>query len=321
MDDEPNDTPADDTPEADEQPAGEQPPEQSDEQPAEGTEQPADSEQPADQSEEPSPADDQPPEQSEEQPAESDQPAEQSEEQPADIDQSEDQPAEQSGDEPAAAASVPAAATGTHTSVRNGFLAFSQPLEGRVRWMYLDIKGLVTTGVGNLIDPVTSALKLPFVHKSDGSPANEAEIGAEWQRLKGNQALAQKGHTACEAITELRLTDVAVDQLVLAKFDGNDRVLRQAFSNWNEWPADAQLGAHSMAWAGAGFPVKWPKFKAAAEARNWKAVAAESHIDETGNPGVKARSAAHDQLFHNADVVESSDLDRATLHYPQTLLA
>jgi len=216
---------------------------------------------------------------------------------------------------------VPAASTGTHTSVRNGFLAFSQPLEGRVHWMYLDIKGLVTTGVGNLIDPVASALKLPFVHKGDESLASEAEIGAEWQALKGNQALAQKGHRACEAITELRLTDAAIDQLVLAKFVGNDRVLRHAFSNWNEWPADAQLGAHSMAWAGAGFPIKWPKFRAAAEARNWKAMAAESHIDETGNPGVKQRNVANAQLFHNAEVVESSDVDRATLHYPQTLLA
>src|SRR6266480_95273 len=205
MDDEPNDAPANDG----DKPAEEQPVEQSDEQPADSDlaaeqseEQPADRDQREQQSEEQTADTDQPAEQSEEQPAESDQPAEQSEEQPA----------QQSGDEPAAAASVPAAATGTHTSVRNGFLSFSQPLEGRVRWMYLDIKGLVTTGVGNLIDPVASALKLPFVHKGDGSPANEAEISAEWQRLKGNQALAQKRHTACEAITELRLTDAAIDQ-------------------------------------------------------------------------------------------------------------
>jgi len=266
---------------------------------------------------------DQPSAQSDDVPVDSDQPAEQVDEQPADIDQpvdqSEDQPAEQSGDEPAAAASVPAAATGTYASVRNGFLAFSKPLEGRVHWMYLDIKGLVTTGIGNLIDPVGLALKLPFVHGGDGSPASEDEIRAEWQRLKDDQSLAQKGHKACEGITELRLTDAAIDQIVLAKFDGNDRVLRQAFSNWNDWPADAQLGAHSIAWAGAGFPTRWKDFRAAAEARDWKTAAAQSHIDETGNPGVKQRNAANALLFHNADLVESSDLDRATLFYPEIL--
>ena len=308
MANEPNDTPADDTLQTDEQPADDQPVEQSDEQPA-------GSDQLAEQAEE-QPVDDQPTEQSEEQPADSDQPTEQS-----------DEPAEQAGEQAEqgdggseeSTEQASPTSTGTHTSVRNGFLAFSKPLEGRVPWMYLDIKGLVTTGIGNLIDPVGLALKLPFVHGGDGSPASEDEIRAEWQRLKDDQSLAQKRYTVCEAITDLRLTDASIDELVLAKFDSNDRALRQAFSNWNDWPADAQLGAHSMAWAGAGFPVKWPKFRAAAEARNWKAVATESNIDETGNPGVKARNAANAQLFHNAEVVESSDLDRATLHYPKIL--
>jgi hypothetical protein len=218
------------------------------------------------------------------------------------------------------AADGAAAANGeTQASVRNVFLQFSQPLEGRVYWMYLDIKGLVTTGVGNLIDPVALATKLPFVHKGDGSPASEAEITEEWQRLKDDQSLAQKGHRACEAITDLRLTDAAIDELVLAKFDGDDRVLRRAFSNWGLWPADAQLGAHSIAWAGAGFPAKWPKFRAAAEVRDWQTVAAASHIDETGNPGVKARNEANAKLFHNAQVVENGDLDRTAVHYPQML--
>jgi hypothetical protein len=294
MENEPNDTPADDTLQTDEQPVDDQPVEQSDEQPAGGDQLPEQAEE--------QPADDQPTEQS-------DEPAEQAGEQAEQSDGGSEQSTEQA---------APASAE-THTSIRDGFLAFSRPLEGRVPWMYLDIKGLVTTGVGNLIDPVGLALKLPFVHKGDGSPGSEVEIRAEWQRLKDDQSLAQKGYKACEGITELRLTDAAIDQIVLTKFDGNDRVLRQAFSNWSDWPADAQLGAHSIAWAGAGFPTKWTNFRTAAEARDWKTAAAQSHIDETGNPGVKQRNAANAQLFHNAEVVESSDLDRATLHYPQIL--
>jgi GH24 family phage-related lysozyme (muramidase) len=270
-------------------------------------------------------------EQVDEQPAESEQPAEQSEGQQSDesdqhTEQS-DEPAEQAGEQAEqgdgsseqSTEQAPPASAETHTSIRDGFLAFSRPLEGRVPWMYLDIKGLVTTGVGNLIDPVGLALKLPFVHKGDGSPASEVEIRAEWQRLKDDQSLAQKRYTACEAITDLRLTDASIDELVLAKFDSNDRALRQAFSNWNDWPADAQLGAHSIAWAGAGFPTKWKNFRAAAEAHDWKTAAAEAHIDETGNPGIKARNEANAQLFHNAWVVEEDELDRTVLHYPQVL--
>jgi len=266
---------------------------------------------------------DQSTEQADEQLANADQAAEQSDETPANTDQStvesEEQPSDsdQSVLAEAAGPDVPPASAGTHPGVRNGFLEFSRPLEGRVHWMYLDIKGLVTTGIGNLIDPVGLALKLPFVHRSDESPASEAEISQEWQRLKDDQSLAQKRYTACEGITELRLTDAAIDEIVLAKFDSNDRVLRQAFSNWNGWPADAQLGAHSIAWAGAGFPTGWKNFRAAAEARDWKTAATESHIDETGNPGIRQRNVANAQLFHNAELVERKDLDRATLFYPE----
>lgn len=39
-----------------------------------------------------------------------------------------------------------------HQSVREAFFPFSEPLEGRVRFMYLDINSLVSTGVGNLLD-------------------------------------------------------------------------------------------------------------------------------------------------------------------------
>lgn len=40
-----------------------------------------------------------------------------------------------------------------YPSVTSFFRVFNEPLEGVVAYMYLDIKGLVTVGVGNLIDP------------------------------------------------------------------------------------------------------------------------------------------------------------------------
>src|SRR5713226_1332348 len=78
------------------------------------------------------------------------------------------------------------------TSVQTAFRAFSEQFEGCVPHMYLDIKGLVTVGVGNLVDPVGLAQALPFRFKnkpgiaSPGAPATADQIAAEWQKLKNN---------------------------------------------------------------------------------------------------------------------------------------
>jgi GH24 family phage-related lysozyme (muramidase) len=204
-----------------------------------------------------------------------------------------------------------------YSSVRNGFPGFTQPLEGRVSWMYLDVKGLVTIGVGNLIDPQSAAVGLPFVHKTDGSAASIAEIAAEWTALKGNQALATKGYRACDPLTKLRLTDEAIDALVLGRLDQNEAFLKKTFTAWDQWPADAQLGVLSMAWAmGPGFPVDWPTFTAACKAQDWSTAAANCHISEIGNAGVKPRNVADVLLFNNAAVVAGSGQDASNLVYP-----
>jgi GH24 family phage-related lysozyme (muramidase) len=201
--------------------------------------------------------------------------------------------------------------------VRDVFLGFTTRFEGRVRWMYLDVKGLVTIGVGNLIDPEGQALGLPFIRKRDRAPASVEEIRSEWRRIKSEQSLARRGYRAAESITELELTDDAIDNLVLGKLDANETTLRRTFPEWAEWPADARLGALSMAWAlGAGFPAQYPKFTAAARTRDWTLAAAQCHISEAGNPGVAARNEANFRLFTNAGAVEARGLDPATLCYP-----
>ncbi len=109
----------------------------------------------------------------------------------------------------------------------------------------------------------------------------------------------------------------AIDDLVRTKLDANTAVLMGTFPEWNDWPADARLGVLSMAWGfGAGFPARFARFTAAASAHDWKAAAAECHIDATGNPGVVPRNEANRQLFVNAGAVEAKGLDRGTLYYP-----
>jgi GH24 family phage-related lysozyme (muramidase) len=207
-------------------------------------------------------------------------------------------------------------------SVRNNFIAFSAPFEGRIDYMYLDVKGLVTTGVGNLIDSVAAAQALPWQVGKDGPAATADQVKAEWEMVKSRQDLKNTlADKAFKPITSLRLSEASIDALILAKLDANEPVLKRTpeFSTFDSWPADAQLGLQSMAWGmGAGFAMegRWPNFRAAVAAGNWTSAAANCDMSTTGNPGVIPRNAANRQLFTNAQRVINEGLDPDVLLYP-----
>jgi GH24 family phage-related lysozyme (muramidase) len=206
-----------------------------------------------------------------------------------------------------------------YDSVRQNFMAFSTQFEGRVPYMYVDVKDFVTIGVGNLIDPIGLALSLPFVFKSDPSTsASQDDITADWNAVKADPALAQKGHLACDPITKLMLTDDAINSLVLSKADQFESTLKQTgeFSTSDTWPADAQLGLLSMAWAmGPAFGSGWPTFRAACSSQDWSTAAANCHMDETANPGLSPRNAADRVLFLDAGRAASQGSDFTVLQY------
>jgi hypothetical protein len=229
-----------------------------------------------------------------------------------------------------------------HTSVRAAWLDFNRPFEGRLHVMYLDThrddKGnlapLVTTGVGNLIDPVGEALRLPWFHWGNpAAPATPDEIRAEWEMIKSHTELAPLGGRAFEAIATLELSDDAIDALCMQKLAGNEALLKAhvaEFATFDTWPADAQMALLSMAWGmGAGFVfgrdshgqlkvLLWPSFRAACDALDFDKAADECRMSEVGNPGVRPRNDANQRLFHNAAVVRRNpdNYDPSTLYYP-----
>jgi GH24 family phage-related lysozyme (muramidase) len=217
-----------------------------------------------------------------------------------------------------------------HPAVQSQFRAFNEPFEGSIPYMYLDILGLVTVGVGNLIDPVVLATALPFRFKNKpgvaapGTLASKDQINAEWQKLKSNTSLAKKGHLACAPVTDLELNDEAVNDLIAQRLAGNESFLKrqQSFKDFDTWPADAQMALLSMAWAmGPGGFSRFPHFSAACQRRDFKTAAAESKLNEAGNPGVIPRNRANFLLFSNAAAViaPGSQLQLATLFYPKDL--
>lgn len=188
-----------------------------------------------------------------------------------------------------------------HKDVKRFFPKFTAQFEGRIPWMYQDIKGLVTVGLGCLIDPANTAQGLPWVHISDGHPASTGEIDREWITIKRAKGLAQKGHIAAAMLVSLKLTETGIDLLAQRRLELDERFLKSSFSDFEEWPADAQLGMLSMAWAmGCGFTAKFPKFAAACKSHDWATAAKECLIRTTNNPGLIPRNTANVKLFQTA---------------------
>lgn len=205
--------------------------------------------------------------------------------------------------------------------VRDSFAAFLEPMEAKVAWMYQDHLGLVTVGIGNLIDSEDAAWATrdagaPFVHKRDESvEASEAEVRDEWRRVKGDPSLKGKWHQAGHATT-LKLTEDGIQALLqrtLADFES--ALLRVTeFSDLDEWPADAQLALFSMAWAmGPAFANggKWPNFRGACASHDW--AAATTHCN-MANSWTARRNAVNRGLFRNAAWVASASADSSRLY-------
>jgi hypothetical protein len=199
------------------------------------------------------------------------------------------------------------------------FPTFTSQFEGALPFMYLDVLGLVTTGLGNLIDPITLALRLPWVTRT-GAPATQDQITAEWAMVKGLQGMKFRGGGAFSSVTSLRLTDGGVRALVTYRLFQNEVVLKRRFVAWEQWPADAQLGTLSIAWA-AGPAWVAPHFDMLARAGDWQPIAGppgdanadvtcrgEAWLRDVGNPGLRPRNLANKVLFQNACAPTDPDL-------------
>lgn len=204
-------------------------------------------------------------------------------------------------------------------SVRSAWLAFNAPFEGVCDFLYLDQLGLVTTGVGNLMEPMSAAEVLPF-RKPNGMLAMVAEIRTEWQKVKARKDLAPNGGMSFKAITSLRLRKHDIDTLVHRKLLQNEEALRDRFglSGWNQWPACAQMAVHSMAWAMGphGF-AGFPKFMAHAKRQDFAAMATECKVmPDRGT--LKLRNEANKALLRNAARVVAEGLDPELLIFDAT---
>lgn len=153
----------------------------------------------------------------------------------------------------------------------DNFNPLTDKLEGHLPYMYLDTEGLVTIGRGNLIDPVASAVCLGFVNNADGTAATVKTIKAQWALVKSRKDLCARGGQAFRLITTITLPEKAIDELCTVRLAANESLVKAQFPDWPSYPADAQWGLMSMAWARGpnNFHGGYPHFSAAVEAKDW----------------------------------------------------
>lgn len=137
------------------------------------------------------------------------------------------------------------------------YLAFQaligKPLqEGTCLKMYLDKKGNVTVGKGNLIDPINRVLdpRLHWLH-ADGTSASEEDVRSQWQIVKGHRELCGAAGQVflVQPWNELHLSRTNVDNYVTARIVDFEQVLSRKVPTIFDMPADAQLALLRWAWA------------------------------------------------------------------------
>ncbi len=234
-------------------------------------------------------------------------------------------------------------------SVGDGFIQVTKDHEGIVPWPYLDVKGLVTTAVGNLIERVDSS-----VLNKDGSPtfkttgvptdnffdqpwknasgnlATRAEMQAAWDAVKARQDLAHLGggNPAFAALTSIRLgpPGVGVNTItpeIRAFVDHTltdfEHTLKNGVPNFDQLRADAQFALFEHAWAVGPALDGWPHLRAALTSNppDYKTALVEDH-----QVGVTAQRAEMTrQLWQNAIDAEAQNLDPERLFYPGSVSA
>jgi hypothetical protein len=208
--------------------------------------------------------------------------------------------------------------------VRRYWIEFNTPLEGRVHYMYLDWKGWVSTGVGNLIDATAQPMSAPSAAEratsltmagqfgwttADGTAAGADLVAADWDAVKARLDLAPSGHLAFAPLTHLVLSDDEINRMIFVKVDEMERYLksRTEFADFDSWPADAQLAVLSMSW-GMGPAFNFPTFGSYVAQGDWADAATECGF-QPDQGTIKIRNMLDAQSLRNAARVAADGYD------------
>lgn len=161
--------------------------------------------------------------------------------------------------------------------------------EGVVQYMYLDVEGNVTVGIGHLLKDVAAAEALPFYRRHSQQNPHPVHVANAFNKVRSNLGLAKNGHTAFKDLTHLDLDLTVIEQIFEDDVRGFIRELkgRDGFTEFETFPALVQIGILDLAYnmGVRHFYDEFKKFRAALKIRNWVKVADESRRSETDDKG------------------------------------
>jgi GH24 family phage-related lysozyme (muramidase) len=149
--------------------------------------------------------------------------------------------------------------------------------EGKFPFMYIDTRGYVTVGVGNLVASAATAVSLPFVQRNTGTPATAAQKIVAFNRIRGKPAARRARYY--KAFTKLDLPDASIKTLALSRLRTEFLPgLRGIFPRFDEFPLPARRALVDMAYnLGVTGLKKFTHLVRSANAQHWAAAARECH--------------------------------------------
>jgi GH24 family phage-related lysozyme (muramidase) len=194
-----------------------------------------------------------------------------------------------------------------------------QAFEGMTTWLYCDVRGFVTVGIGNLVSSPESCMALPFYRKGIDLNATDGEKAAGWRKVK---AAYDKTKSAAyyQGVCDLRLEldfvkGLCARRLTMEFIPGIKRLLH----DFDDFPLPARKALVDLAYnLGVGGLSKFVTLLDACQRQDWE-VAARS----CGRKGAREkRNLWTAQMFIDAAAAPPPLLDLPPpVPSPQPLLA
>lgn len=155
--------------------------------------------------------------------------------------------------------------------------------EGSISHMYLDTKGYVTVGVGQLLRTVDDAQALDFVNRDTHEKATDEEIAQDFRAVENEEPGYRASHY--RQFTKLDLPEQAIDDLLDSRIAEFENGLRGEFPGFDSFPEAAQAGLLDMAFnlGISGLVNKFPTFTRAARQQDWATCARECRRSGIGD--------------------------------------
>lgn len=171
--------------------------------------------------------------------------------------------------------------------------------EGSISHMYLDTRGFVTVGVGNMLKTAADAQELTFVERDNGSAATAENIATDYNAVRERPYGMEYPASSFKTYTKFDMSDAEINMLLDRRITEFEARLRDDFLGFDSYPDRARLGLIDMAFnlGNHGLVTKFPTFTAAARAGHWMKCAEECQrrgISDARNEEVK-------KLFEEAD--------------------